>query len=204
MISPRLWPCHGLKIGNGGAARRGRRKKSSPTKRAIVAATCPCDVSTLSRTPSGRVGAHRGDPDVLGVVDVLAVIGPVVASRPAAVVGGDDQRGSISILGKFLERRPELAQEAVGVIGRVEDTGRSGACPTRRSRPARRKVRRSWRLRCSAPPRRSSPGRTYCRASTRQPGHPPVGCLFAGISCDSSIGAQPACTFNPFWLLRKM
>lgn len=62
----------------------------------------------------GRRGSDGGDPDVFGAGDVLVVVTPV-GSVAAAVVSGDDEGGSVAIVGRGLKETPQVAHPEIGM-----------------------------------------------------------------------------------------
>ena len=80
---------------------------------------CRCDLRLDQRCPalhaaqSRDPGTQRGEPDLLGSGDVVAMIGPIFRRTPAAVVR-KDQEGRPATVGRLgLQCAPEFRQRGV-------------------------------------------------------------------------------------------
>lgn len=67
------------------------------------------------------VRANDGDPDVLGSVNLLAMIAPLHRTTSPTRVGGDDKRGGAAILRNRLQRIPQVGDEGVDLMCRAKE-----------------------------------------------------------------------------------
>ena len=74
-----------------------------------------CDLSVVR-----NAGAHGGDEDVLRIGDLLAVGLPLDRRVASAMVGEQNQRGVIAVLGICLRELPEALQVNIDAVRRFE------------------------------------------------------------------------------------